>query len=101
MSIDLSEAELCCVRRILRAHLPDQEVWVFGSRVGRVAKRFADLDLAIVSKTPLSARQLALLAEDLSESDLPFRVDLVDWATAGEEFRRRIAATHEVLLPKE
>jgi type I restriction enzyme S subunit len=30
------------------------------------------------------------LREDFSESDLPWRVDIVDWATTSEAFRRVI-----------
>jgi type I restriction enzyme S subunit len=28
------------------------------------------------------------MREDFSESDLPFRVDILDWATTSEPFRR-------------
>lgn len=100
MPIDLTDAELNCVRRIVRLHLPEEEIWVFGSRIQHTQKRYADLDLAIVSDRPLSARRLALLADDLAESDLPFRVDLVDWSTASEPMRGQIDAAHEILLPR-
>lgn len=100
MPIDLTDAQLDCVRRIVRLHLPEEEIWVFGSRAGQTQKRYADLDLAILSESPLSARRLALLAEDLAESDLPFRVDLVDWSTVSESMRQRIDAAHEILLPR-
>jgi len=39
------------------------------------------------------------LADDFSESDLPFKVDIVDWATTGERFRKIIEAERIVLQP--
>jgi type I restriction enzyme S subunit len=33
---------------------------------------------------------MADLAEDFTESDLPFKVDLVDWATTSARFRKVI-----------
>ncbi len=43
----------------------------FGSRVTRRAKRYSDLDLAIISDVPLPLKFSARLADDFSESDLP------------------------------
>ena len=37
---------------------------------------------------PLDLHTLAELREALTESDLPFKVDLLDWAATGEAFRR-------------
>jgi len=55
------------------------------------------LDLVIVSTEPLPLALLAEVAEAFSESDLPWKVDLVDWATTSEVFRQRILA-HKVVL---
>jgi type I restriction enzyme S subunit len=85
------------VQEILRKHVPDHEVWAFGSRARRTAKRYSDLDLAIISETPLPIRQEAMLAEAFSDSDLPWRVDIVDWATTSPAFRAIIEADRVVL----
>lgn len=78
------------VRDILRRHVAQAEVWAFGSRATGTAKPYSDLDLAIIAGQPLPLATLAALAEAFSESDLPWKVDLVDWATTGEPFRRII-----------
>jgi type I restriction enzyme S subunit len=39
----------------------------------------------------------AALAEDFSESDLPWKVDIVDWATTGESFRKIIRDSRVVV----
>lgn len=95
--IDLRPEHLEIVLRILRQRIPDREVWVFGSRARGTMKPHSDLDLAIVGHTALPGPLLADLAEDFSESDLPFRVDLVDWATTGEEFHVIIKKEYDVL----
>lgn len=97
MSIDLPGDQLDRVRRILAEHVPECEVWVFGSRVHGTRKRFSDLDLALVSSQPLPPRRLALLAEAFAESDLPFKVDVIDLASASQDLRRRIEDRHEIL----
>ena len=75
------------VKEILKKIIPKRHVVVFGSRVTKTFKPHSDLDLCILGKTPLSFEQLANLRESFSESDLPIRVDLVDWATITPEFR--------------
>jgi type I restriction enzyme S subunit len=79
------------VRDILRRRVPGYEVWAFGSRARGAAKRYSDLDLAIISDTALPLGIGADLADDFSESDLPWRVDVVDWATTSPAFRAIIA----------
>jgi len=67
-------------------------VAVFGSRAHGGARRYSDLDLALEWHRPLGLVLLSELAEALSESDLPFKVDIVDLATVTPGFRARIAA---------
>lgn len=80
------------VQAILRQHIPGREVWAFGSRVNGQPKPFSDLDLAVLGEEPVSVAQLAQLTEAFSDSDLPWRVDVIDWATTSESFRALIAA---------
>ena len=77
---------------ILRAHLPAAAVWVFGSRATGRARRYSDLDIAIDAGRRLSLDETAILAETFGESDLPYRVDIVDWQAIDHRFRRLIAA---------
>jgi type I restriction enzyme S subunit len=99
--IAISPEQWEIVRRILRCHVPEREVWAFGSRAKGTAKPFSDLDLAILGSQPLTLSTLADLAGDFSESDLPFKVDIVDWATTAESFRKVIEAERVVLqLPE-
>ncbi len=90
MLLDVRPDHLQIVQAILQKHVPQYEVWAFGSRAKWTAKDYSDLDLCIVSVKPLDFRVLGALAEDFSESDLPWKVDVVDWATTSESFRKII-----------
>ncbi|MDI9350136.1 MAG: nucleotidyltransferase domain-containing protein [Candidatus Symbiobacter sp.] len=90
-ALALADAEQKIVRDILQAHVPKRTVWAFGSRVTGKARRHSDLDLAIMGDAPLPDAIRIDLAEDFTQSDLAFTVDLVDWAVTSEKFRQIIA----------
>ena len=89
-NIDLNPHDWEEVKRILKTHVPEYEVWAFGSRVTWTAKAYSDLDLAIISNQALSLSTIAKLKDDFDESTLAFKVDVVDWATTSESFRQII-----------
>ncbi len=95
--IEISPEELESVRAILARHVPEREVRAFGSRVSGPAKKFSDLDLAVMGEGPLPPSILADLEEDFRESDLPFKVDIVDWAGTKENFRKIIEQQYVVV----
>lgn len=88
--IDLDAHDFATVLKILQEHIPQYEVRAFGSRVTGTAKKFSDLDLVIMSKTPLPLLLLGDLADAFSESDLPIKVDLLDWSRIDEGFQKLI-----------
>ena len=87
------------VRSILQTHVPQYEVWVFGSRAKGTAKPYSDLDLAVITSQPLTLDVSAALSDAFAESDLPWRVDVVDWATTSESFRKIIECEKVVVQP--
>lgn len=95
--IDISAAQWDIVRRILQQRVQQHAVWAFGSRAKWGAKPYSDFDLAIIADQPLDWSVSAALADDFSESDLPFKVDIVDWATTSEVFHKIIEADKVVL----
>jgi len=95
--LDIKPADLKAVQAILRRYIPDREIWAFGSRVSGKVKPFSDLDLAVMGSAPLPASILADLKDAFSESNLPFKVDVVDWAETKENFRKIIEAAYVVV----
>ena len=96
--LDIRPDHLKIVREIVRRHLPDREVCAFGSRITWTAKPYSDLDLAIMGDEPLDLGALASLKEDFIESDQPWKVDVVEWASSPESFRKIIAKERTVIL---
>lgn len=95
--IDVTKHDLSTIKAILFAHMPPAEVRAFGSRYKWTAKNYSDLDLAIVGEHPLTLSELSELREAFESSDLPFRVDLVDWNTISPEFQWVIEQGYEVI----
>jgi type I restriction enzyme S subunit len=89
-NIAITPEQWLIVSAILQKHVPENEVWAFGSRATHTEKPYSDLDLAIIGNTPLTLSLLATIEHDFSESNLPFKVDVVDWATLSPAFRRLI-----------
>ena len=85
------------VLEILARHVPEREVWAFGSRVhGRHLKPFSDLDLVILGGDLPLERYLRLKGA-FTDSDLPIRVDVAVWAALPPSFREVIQREHEVV----
>ena len=86
--IDISPEQRAIVQRILADHLPMGTLaWVFGSRVTWTAKPFSDLDIALEATAPLPVDVLFDLEEAFEQSDLPWKVDVIDLNVVSPKFR--------------
>ena len=97
--IDLPESQLQVVCGILQEIAPDREVWAFGSRVKGAAKPYSDLDLVIRGEKALPIRIMNRLVEAFQESDLPIRVDVLEWCAISPAFRQVIEQKYAVVQP--
>lgn len=98
MHIDLPAEHRRLVLDILRANLPPStKAWVFGSRTTGRARPYSDLDLAIDAGRQLTLDEAARLSEAFSDSDLPYRVDLVDCHDIDDRWQQTIAAQRVAL----
>lgn len=95
--IDLTADQRQIVLELIERHLPDTDVWAYGSRVKWTSRPESDLDLVVFSGADQSG-QVADLREAFEESDLPFRVDVLVWDDLSEPFCRTIDDEHAVLL---
>ena len=88
---------------ILRKHLPDVEVWAYGSRVNGKSHSASDLDLVL--RAPdlkrIQTSHLSELKEAFTESNIPFLVEARDWAELPETFHKEIKSNYIVLLKRE
>jgi predicted nucleotidyltransferase len=82
---------------IFHEYIPEREIWIFGSRVNGRVKPYSDIDCAIIGEDEVPLRIMGLLNDAFADSDLPYKVDLVDWATASQDFRCIIESAKIVL----
>ncbi len=88
-SMDIRRNHLQLVREILDRIVPDRDVWAFGSRVNGTARPYSDLDLVILGDE-LDPGTAADLREAFQNSDLPWKVDVVEWSMTSAPFREII-----------
>jgi predicted nucleotidyltransferase len=89
---DVAQRELDKVRRIVLGRLKGRRVrvYLFGSRARDRARRWSDVDIAIEPLEPLPDLLLSDIREALEESDVVYKVDLVDLSQVGQEFRAEV-----------
>lgn len=104
MHLDRLELELppryrAMLQDILRQHLPLLEVWVYGSRVTGGCHAGSDIDLVVRNPEKLDrpVPKLYRVRSAFSESNLPLKVDLHDWAGLPAAWRENIEAAHVVV----
>jgi predicted nucleotidyltransferase len=90
--IDIQEDVRNILTDILRTHLTNgEQVYVFGSRAKGTAGKYSDLDIAIDRPgTKLDFSTVCALKGDLEESDIPYRVDIIDMNAITPQFRESI-----------
>ena len=87
---------------LLREHLPDVEVWAYGSRVNGRGHEGSDLDLVLrgpeLDEIPLE--RLMDFEDAVRESPIPILVEARDWARLPVRFRREIEREYVVVVGK-
>ena len=86
---------------LLRDHVPEVEVWAYGSRVNGRSHEGSDLDLVLRSPTlePLGEGYFDLL-EAIEQSNIPLAVQAHDWAKLPESFQEEIERDYVVIQPR-
>ena len=97
--LDLRPGHLAMVRALLEEYLPKAEVLAFGSRVQGNGHEASDLDLVVRRPDAVLevTTSMAALREALIDSDLPIRVDLLEWADVPPSFQHEIERAYVVV----
>ena len=95
--INLPAKQLDIVKSILLLYVPGAEVWLFGSRIAPNCKPYSDLDIIIRKFEGFNQKLLFRLMDAFEESDLPIKVDVLDWESVDEGFQKVILRNYEVL----
>lgn len=88
---------------LFREHLPDIEVWAYGSRVDGRSHDGSDLDLVLRGPglEEIDLTRLTDFQQALHDSTIPFVVEARDWARLPERFHREIEREYVVLVAGE
>ena len=82
------------IRAVLSDRIPNNRVWIFGSRAGGVPKPYSDIDLVIIDPPAVAENTFALMKLDFEESNLPFRVDVCVWSQIPTSLQQSIQSSH-------
>jgi len=94
--LDIQPAHLELIKKLLKQYVPEAEVWVYGSRANGQSHLGSDLDLVLRNPLELGKpnENWTELKESLRESNLPFLVDVFDWAQIPKTFQQEIERQH-------
>jgi predicted nucleotidyltransferase len=83
----LTEQEYRLVDKAIQALINQgAKIWCFGSRARGDHRKYSDLDLMVECEKDLT-REIAAIQEELEESNLPIKVDLVQEKDFAESYR--------------
>lgn len=77
------------IRDTVRKYLPDESyrVFIFGSRAKESNRKWSDVDVGVEGPEKVPLEALLQIKGDLAESNTPYRVDVVDFASTSEDFK--------------
>ncbi len=98
--IDIEEKNLATIKSIFQRLIPGIPVWAFGSRTNQTAKPYSDLDLVIVGESRIPQAVYYQIKDALEKSDIPFKVDVLDWHRISPAFKAVIEQHYEIMQPR-
>ncbi|MBS1749097.1 MAG: nucleotidyltransferase domain-containing protein [Bacteroidetes bacterium] len=82
---------LTILKNILNETVPKEEyiVFMFGSRVAKNNHVRSDIDIGLWGNTTLSSSLRFTLEEKIENSIIPYKVELIDFSSVGEYFKKQ------------
>ncbi|WNE41918.1 MAG: hypothetical protein AD073_000253 [Mycoplasmataceae bacterium] len=84
--IQIKNNHLTIINNIINKYPYD--FYAFGSRTKGFARDYSDLDLCYKEYIPIIT--IGMIQEDFENSNLPFKVDLVNWNWISKDFQKLI-----------
>lgn len=78
---------------IFDSYCPDAEIWAYGSRVNGDAHDGSDLDLTVKTFNS-DNKDIPTLKRVLSESNIPFLIDIIEFDTLPPTFQKEITKNY-------
>ena len=98
--IHLSAKHRKMLKNLFQKYLPGVEVWAYGSRVNGQSHEGSDLDLVLRGPDlkEIDFSQFLDMKDALTESNIPFLVEVRDWARLPKNFHKEIKKSYYVLI---
>ncbi len=87
--IDLEEKYINFIKSTIAKFLKNFDLFLFGSRAKGTARKYSEIDIAILSEELDEDKRLKILFE-FENSTLPYQVDVVDLKTISDDFKALI-----------
>ncbi|MFN7905548.1 MAG: nucleotidyltransferase family protein [Pseudobdellovibrionaceae bacterium] len=91
MKFGLQDRDFEILKQLLISPLKSKhaKLFVFGSRARNKHHPFSDLDLFYVEddRNPISSIEISNIRENLENSNLPIKIDLVNWVDLAESYK--------------
>lgn len=92
-AVDLTQNDIFELKKILNAHLTNEKVMLFGSRVNGNSHLHSDLDIAIISNEKLTWQMISDIRESFENASFSFRIDFLDYHRISNAFQTIINQT--------
>lgn len=96
----MEEKFLAIIQAVIKQHTPNALVWAYGSRVNGDAHSGSDLDL-VVRDFRGDDCDIATLKEELSASNVPFLIDILEFNLLPVSFQQEIEKKYIVIYAAE
>jgi len=99
MNTKIYNDSLRTLRELIKSVIKEKGVTVllFGSRATGEAATISDNDIGLIFKNRGAGKLLTLSREKIENSNIPYKVDLVDLSLTSKKFRRKALAEAKVL----
>jgi predicted nucleotidyltransferase len=99
--LDLPTKHVATLQALLKAHTPNAQAWVYGSRVMGQAHEGSDVDIVLRNKTDLlqDTQGLESLVIAIQESNIPILVDVHQWSSLPVSFHDNIEHDYVEIQP--
>jgi len=89
------------VKRLVLSSLQGEKVKIimFGSRARQDNHATSDVDIGIIPQGKMSSRKITLLRERIEQLNVPYKVEIVNFAEVSEDFKKE--ALKEVIVWKD
>jgi uncharacterized protein len=74
----------------IKSHLPEAQIFLFGSRARKDNTPESDIDIAVDNKEKIDSFVMSQIKEEVEESTIPFTVDIVDLNNVSKDFKEQI-----------